>query len=301
MTLNAFILIACSAIFHASWNLLSKSNRPSLVFYMQASMTAAILWSFFIVWGITKIDWSIVPSIFYLMFLGSLICEVTYFTGLANAYKRADISMAYPMARALPVLFTGLITMTLGIGKPLNIFCISGLILIFCGCFIMPLQSFKQLQWKTYLNKNFIFIVLAACGTTGYTIFDSQAIKFLKTAFDPSDKALISCMYLGMMELSIASSIFILSKFIPSEREEFTRCFCRSWIPSCSGIFSTLAYVMILMAMPLVTNVSFVQAFRQVSLPLCALAGVVLLHEKMTVPRFTGLILIFSGLVLSVF
>jgi uncharacterized membrane protein len=58
---------------------------------------------------------------------------------------------------------------------------------------------------------------------------------------------------------------------------------------------------MILMAMPLVTNVSFVQAFRQVSLPLCALAGVVLLHEKMTIPRFSGLLLIFSGLVLSVF
>ena len=165
----------------------------------------------------------------------------------------------------------------------------------------MPLPSFKELKWKTYINWSIIFIVMASCGTTGYTIFDSQALKFLKNSFASGDKVIISCMYLGALEFSIAISLFIVSRFIKSERDEFKKHFCRSLIPSCSGIFSTLAYAMILLAMPLVSNVSFVQAFRQLSLPICALAGVVLLHEKMTVPRLAGLLLIFSGLVLSVF
>ena len=301
MTFAAFILILSSAVFHASWNLLSKSNRPSLVFYMQASMTAGILWLAFIFWGIQKIDWATVPAAFWVMLAGSVACEVTYFTGLANADKRADISMAYPMARALPVLFTAVLTLIFHLGNSLSALCMVGMVLIFAGCFIMPLANFRALKLSTYLNRNFIFILLAACGTTGYTIFDSQALKCLKNSFAASDKAIISCMYLGVIELSICSSMFIITRFVKTEREEFKNRFCRSVIPSLSGIFSTLAYVMILMAMPMVTNVSLVQAFRQLSLPICALAGVLLLHEKMTAPRLTGFILIFTGLILSVF
>ena len=301
MTFSAFLLILASAGFHASWNLLSKSKRPSMAFYMQASMTAAIMWLGITIWGIQKINWSTVPGVFYIMVVGSVLCEVLYFTSLANTYRRADISMAYPMARALPVLFTAILTLIFHIGKPLSTFSIIGMILIFFGCFIMPLPSFKDLKLKTYLNSHFIFIVMAACGTTGYTIFDSQAIKFLKNSFSADDKVIISCMYLGLLELCICSSMFVVMQFFPEERKEFKERFCRTIYPSFSGIFSTLAYCMILLAMPMVTNVSLVQAFRQLSLPFCALAGVLILKEKITIPRLTGFTLIFSGLVLSVF
>ena len=301
MTFAAFILILASAGFHASWNLLSKSKRPSMAFYMQASMTAAIMWLGMTIWGINKINWSTVPNVFYVMLVGSVLCEVLYFTSLANTYRRADISMAYPMARALPVLFTAILTSILHIGKPLGIFSLIGMVFIFFGCFIMPLPSFRELKLKTYLNSHFIFIVLAALGTTGYTIFDSQAIKFLKDSFSADDKVIISCMYLGILELCICSTMFIGIQLFKEERLEFKQRFCRTIYPSFSGIFSTLAYGMILLAMPMVTNVSLVQAFRQLSLPICALAGVLILKEKITLPRIVGFILIFSGLVLSVF
>ncbi len=201
MTFTAFLLILTSAVFHATWNLLSKAHRPSLVFYMQASMTAALLWLGFVIVGVPQISWSTLPWMFYVMITGSFICEVIYFTGLANAYKRADISMAYPMARALPVLFTALLTLIFHIGKPLDSFDITGMLLIFAGCFIMPMQNIKQLTIKNYLNKNFIFILMAACGTTGYTIFDSQALKYLKEAFPPEKNILMSCTYIQKMIL----------------------------------------------------------------------------------------------------
>ena len=301
MSFTAFILILASAGFHASWNLLSKSKRPSMAFYMQASMTAAILWLGIVIWGVQKVNWSTVPDIFYIMVLGSVICEVLYFTSLANVYRRSDISMAYPMARALPVLFTAILTLILHIGKPLSNLSMLGMLFIFAGCFIMPLPSFRELKLKTYLQSSFIFIVLAACGTTGYTIFDSQAIKYLQNSFNASDKVIISCMYLGMLEFCICMALFIVIQFFKDEKLEFKARFCRTVYPSFSGVFSTLAYCMILLAMPLVTNVSLVQAFRQLSLPICALAGVVILKEKITVPRMVGFLLIFAGLVLSVF
>ena len=66
------------------------------------------------------------------------------------------------------------------------------------------------------------------------------------------------------------------------------------------AVFAALAYVLILVSMNSVTNVSFVQAFRQLSLPLSAFLGFLILKEKITLVRWIALILIMVGLVLSV-
>ena len=61
-----------------------------------------------------------------------------------------------------------------------------------------------------------------------------------------------------------------------------------------------MAYVLILLAMNYVNNVSFVQAFRQLSLPLSALLGLLLLKEKISKLRWSALGLIMLGLLLCV-
>ena len=301
MPLYAFLLILLSAFMHASWNLMSKARRPSMVFYMQASLTAALLWLTPVIIGINRVDWQNVPTVFYYLAAGSVFCEVIYFIGLANAYKRADISVAYPMVRALPVLFTAILALIFQLGKPLTPMSLVGMLCIFAGCFIMPQKKFSDLKLSAYLSWQFAFIVLGALGTTGYTIFDSMALNRLKDYFAASDKVLISCMYLGILEAAIAFSLFCIIPFIKTERYEFKHSFCRTWVPSLASLFSSSAYGIILLAMPMVTNVSLVQAFRQISLPICAIAGVILLHEKMTLPRTIGLILIVSGLIMSIF
>ena len=52
-----------------------------------------------------------------------------------------------------------------------------------------------------------------------------------------------------------------------------------------------------MLAMGEVTNVSFVQAFRQMSLPVGVLLGVLILKERITRPELTGLILLLAGFV----
>jgi uncharacterized membrane protein len=47
-----------------------------------------------------------------------------------------------------------------------------------------------------------------------------------------------------------------------------------------------------------VTNVSYVAAFRQLSIPLGALFGMVLLNEPRYVPKIIGVVIIFLGLTL---
>ena len=67
-----------------------------------------------------------------------------------------------------------------------------------------------------------------------------------------------------------------------------------------AGIFASLSYVLVLIAMNYVTNVSFVQAFRQMGLVFAMLAGFFILKERCTLPKLIGCALIIAGLILSV-
>ena len=89
---------------------------------------------------------------------------------------------------------------------------------------------------------------------------------------------------------------FVVS--IRREREEFRRLFLRSVYPVLAGICSSCAYGLILFAMAYVTNVSYIQAFRQMSLPLGFFAGVLILKESHGTPKVFGIILIVLGLIM---
>ena len=67
--------------------------------------------------------------------------------------------------------------------------------------------------------------------------------------------------------------------------------------PYLAGICSSVAYALVLLAMGHVSNVSYLQAFRQMSLPVGFFAGLLILKEKGTAPKYIGMTLIFAGLV----
>ena len=58
---------------------------------------------------------------------------------------------------------------------------------------------------------------------------------------------------------------------------------------------------MVLVAMGMVSNVSYIQAFRQLSLPIGVMLGIILLHEKVTLPKIIGVSTLLAGLMLTAF
>lgn len=298
MTLTAFFLILASALLHASWNLLSKARRPSAVFYFQASLTATLVWLPVLLFG--GFDFAVLPWHFWLILGASGVAECCYFIGLANAYRGSDISLAYPMLRSLPVLLTGLLTAVFGLGRPPSASCWLGMGLISGGCLIMPLANFGQLRWRTYVNPMIVFILLGACGTTGYTIIDSIGSGIVRAATPEASRIFQSCVYLGMVEPLIALTLAGVVLASRVERREFRDHFLRSPYPVIAGLCSTAAYWLVLLAMGFVDNVSYVQAFRQMSLPICVLAGSILLNERVSRPRLAGFLAVIVGLLLTV-
>jgi uncharacterized membrane protein len=84
-----------------------------------------------------------------------------------------------------------------------------------------------------------------------------------------------------------------------TERREFGRLLKnRSLSPILTGICSSAAYVLILLAMNFVSNVSYIQAFRQLSLPLGVLAGILILKESHSIPKLLGTLIILAGLII---
>lgn len=296
MTLTAFILVFLSVFLHATWNFLSKKTNPSGAFYLMSTTTAALLWlTFFLC---SKVPLAELPGKFWLLLICSIFCEGVYCLGLAYAYRISDISMAYPLGRAIPVLMVAGITILLGLGKKPSGLALAGMCIIFAGCILLPLKTFRDFKWKTYCTRAIFFILMIAAGTAGYTILDSQANAILRGV--NGDSVLMkSLTYLFFIEGGLAVLLACYVIFVPLERREFKRLFLRSPYPVITGLCSSSAYALILLAMGHVSNVSYIQAFRQMSLPLGVLAGIFLLKENPAKPKLIGVALIVAGLVMT--
>lgn len=295
MTTTALLLVFFSVFLHAGWNVISKTNRPSGAFYLLASATSSLILFFFYIGS--GVDFFSLGADFWLLFAGSVIFEVLYLLGLAYAYRVGDISVVYPLGRALPVLMVALITVSCGIGTTPTVAALVGMLVVCVGCVLLPLESFRRMTLEAYRNRAFLYVVLIAVGTTGYTIIDSIAMRLLRSQFAVGKLALPMA-YLFFIETGIVISLAIYILFVAEERKEIKRIFLKTPYPMLTGVSSSCAYGLILLAMQYVSNVSYIQVFRQMSLPLGVLAGILILKENPSLPKITGMLLILAGLVI---
>ena len=57
-------------------------------------------------------------------------------------------------------------------------------------------------------------------------------------------------------------------------------------------------YTLVLISLGFVSNVSYVVAFRQISVPLGTVLGILILKEPAYVSKYIGVVVVFAGLVL---
>jgi drug/metabolite transporter (DMT)-like permease len=247
--------------------------------------------------------WSDMPWQFWASLAGSVASDVVYCFGLIMAYRLMDMSSAYPMMRALPLLLIVMITALFGMGEPLTGLAIVGMVMVFVGCLCMPLKKFSDFNWRSYLTKNMFFVLVTACSTTGYTVFDSLSQTIMGNAVVEMgiSKPILSMTYYSTRVLVLSSILFSISVLVPSQRKHFKEIWneCR-YAPLYAGLFASLTYIFVLIAMNYVTNVSYVQVFRQLGLIIGLFAGIFILKEKGALPKYIGVGLIVSGLILSV-
>ena len=299
MTWAAFILIFLSAGMHASWNLIAKKSHMNLAFYTSLVLVDMLMGAW--IWFRLPLALSELTPRFYLNAVGSALGETCYCIGLIMAYRKMDMSAAYPMMRSLPLIFTALVTALLGIGEKLSGLALIGMATVFAGCMIMPLNKFSDFRLSSYLDRKIVFVLMAALGTTTYTIFDSEALRVLTKCAPELSKTMISCTYYEFRHVAVFMSVGTLTLVLPFARAEVAELRRHGWgAAALAGVFAGLTYFLVLLAMNYVTNVSYVQAFRQLGLVIGMLEGFFILKERCTLTRVLGIVLIVSGLVLTV-
>lgn len=298
MTWHAFILIILSAGLHASWNLVAKKNKITLPFYALICSVGAILCFNIHFW--TPVPVRMLPLKFWLCVLGSTWSDILYCAGLIYSYRKLEMATAYPVMRALPIIFTAVVTAVFGLGKPVSYAALPGFVIVFAGALLMPLQKFSDFKLSAYMNTSLLFIITVACGTTGYTVFDSICVREVALAAPEIAPPLRSLCYNAIRSTLLTSQLIGLSLLIPSQRKIlFGFWKDRNYTPFLAGSFACGCYILVLIAMNYVTNVSYVQVFRQLGLPIGTLLGVLILKEKGTPVKWVGVTLILLGLFIT--
>ena len=299
MSLIAILLVTISAFMHAGWNLLSKSKHPSAPFFLVASLTGVLFFSPALLLNRSLLAGGIPPQVWKLLVAAGFF-QALYYIALAGAYRAGDMSVAYPLARSSPILVVLVVTLILGRRDQVSPQCIAGIVLVVGGCFLIPLQTFRDLRLRHFWNATCGFALLAAVGTSGYSIVDDEALRHLRTiARGATGTPRVTLLYTGLeaMVASLWLALFIALR--PRGRADFRQVIRENKRHAAlAGAIIYLTYAIVLVSLAFVKNVSYVVCFRQLSIPVGAAFGILILKEAPHRPKLAGVAVMFAGLVL---
>jgi drug/metabolite transporter (DMT)-like permease len=299
MTIIATILLIIAAFTHAGWNFLSKKEHPTQAFYLLANSTGVICILPILFFHANLL--SFIPFSVWIIVILSGFFLASYLKALSGAYRAGDISIAYPLARSLPLVFVFLMTLALGESQSPGGWFLVGMILIVGGCIILPLKAFSDFRFSNYRNLCCLMAVLAAVGTACYTITDDMALRYLRELPGQPIRLIEGTLVYLVLE-GISCSLWQGLFVVINQRERqsmLTVLKSYKGTAALTGIGIYLTYGSVLVSMNFVTNVSYVAAFRQLSIPLGAILGMVFLKESRYLPKTLGVTAIFFGLVLA--
>ena len=220
--------------------------------------------------------------------------------GLANAYRRGDLSLLYPIARSSPIIVVIIVILFFDRADQVSTQCILGIVLVAVGMFVLPMKHLSDFHIDNYLNSSVLFALMAAFATVGYSIIDDEALHRLRdaptlpivgwqaTILYAFFEGLITSLWLGVWVLFRERGRILMREIVKT----------RAPRALLAGAGMAVAYLLVLISLAFVSNVSYVVAFRQISIPLGTVFGIFLLKEPGYTPKYLGGAVIFTGLVL---
>jgi drug/metabolite transporter (DMT)-like permease len=278
---TALLLLLAAAMLHATWNLLVKQATSKHVFTWWALLAGALLFSPALFWGV---PWS---ARVWPYALASALCETAYFIALATAYRLADFSLVYPVARGTAPALLALGAVVL-LKENLRLGGVLGLSVLILGLLVVGTTGAWG-AWKTEGDARHSWTGVATALAVAalialYTVIDGAAVRFVSPA--PYNG-----LVLGLTALFLTP--FVLLRY---DRRTLGSEWRQHWPRIIAvGALLVLSYALVLFAYTR-APVAYAGAVREVSVVFAALAGWRWLDEPMGRQRLVGAVLIVVGI-----
>lgn len=286
MPLDAFLLILLAGLIHAGWNIAAKHAGGDARFAFFASALVAIVWApvgwWFArgelgQWGPT--EWAFVVA--------SGVIHVFYFVTLLRGYRRADLTVVYPLARGSGPLITALVAV-LFLGEEISALGGLGIAAVVGGVFLIAggpglWRATHEPAARERVHRGLAYGALTGVFIAGYSVVDGYAVKVL----------LMSPILMDYMGNLVRLVLF--APTVLRDRAEALRLWRLQWKHALGvAVFSPIAYVLVLFAMQR-APLSHVAPAREVSMLFAALIGGHLLREGDRALRLLGAVCIALG------
>ena len=170
------------------------------------------------------------------------------------------------------------------------------------GSALLPLDDWTGLALERFRSKAFAGALLTATATAGYTVLDDEALRWLRGSealeLGPTRISLVYAAFHAWVTTGTLG-LWVLSR--PEERGSLREVVDTLRLPAFAvGIGGYASYILVLVAMAFVDNVTYLAGFRQLSVPLAVGVGFLFLRERVSGPRLAGVALCTAGLIMIV-
>ena len=269
-------LILVSALIHATWNAIVKSDTDRLMSFGLVMLVGAIM-------GLVALPFVEAPRAeAWPWLLGSVTIHVFYYVFLLRAYAHGDLSHVYPIARGLAPLLVAMLAGRIA-GEHLVARESIGLVLVSGGivglAFARGLP--RQGEWRAL-----IYAVLTGITIAGYSVVDGIGARL---SGDPLG-------YIAWLNLLEGPWVFIVAVF---RRRRATLVYLRHfwWRGAAGGVIATIGYGIAIWALSL-GAMAHVTALRETSALFGALIGAFILRESFGARRIAAAAVMVAGLLL---
>jgi drug/metabolite transporter (DMT)-like permease len=271
MPLSALALVVLAGLIHASWNIAAKKADGDVRFVAFTALVLMVFWAPVGVW----VGWQQVPLwgvIEWALVLASALIHVGYFIVLLRGYKKADLTVVYPLARGSGPLLSSMVAIVF-LGEQISALGLVGILGVVCGVFLIAggpglWKAAHDPQQQARVRTGIFYGASTGLFIASYTVIDGYAVKV----------ALMSPIlvdYVGnLLRLVFLLPTLLRDRTVVAQMWREQRRYALI-----VGIFSPVSYVLVLYAMQ-VAPLSHVAPAREVSMLFAALLGGHLLGEK---------------------
>lgn len=269
-------LVLLSALMHATWNAIVKSDKDRLVSFGLVMIVGSVM-------GLVAVPFLPLPDLRAWPYLiMSMIIHNAYYFFLLRAYAHGDLSHVYPIARGLGPLLVALFSGVL-IGEYLSAGEAGGVALVSLGIISLALANGwpRGHEWRPVA-----YAIATGMTIAGYTIVDGLGARSSGTALG----------YIAWLNIIEGPWVFGVAVWLRG-RAIIPHLRQYAWRGVGGGVVATVGYGIAIWALS-VGAMAHVAALRETSALFGTLIGTFILRESLGPRRIVAAVLIVTGLLL---